>query len=242
MTLFFVMIAAISSPNAMRSAALHVCVVKILMLPATEYPMAMTQKYWGVCFWSSMSLIWFLASILLGLSMAGIGGLTCIIRHCGSAVFSGFFICGVLDVVCLGCARDLWWALAATWAQDVWVGIGAVFFSGSVLCGCIVSGVMSMFSRSNSMTLLVRYALVSARLLMMCLSMLASPVPPMSFVTYVAQSAAPSLGQMWLSLAIISSSSMSSSFILIHSIVSSSSSAFCLSLVSPPFCGSSSVI
>src|SRR5258708_13538505 len=141
MTLFFVMIAAISSPNAMRSAALHVCVVEILMLLATEYPMAMTQKYWGVCFWSSMSLIWFLASIPLGLSMARIGGLTCIIRHRRSAVFSGFFVCGVLDVECLVCAGDLWWSLAATWAQYVWVGIGPVFFSDSVLPVFIVLGV-----------------------------------------------------------------------------------------------------
>ncbi len=181
------MISAISSPNAIRSAALHACVVEILMFPAIEYPTAMTWKYWGICFWSSMLLMWFLASIPLGLSVAGMGELTWMIRHQGLAVFSWWLVFGTLGVEGVGCVRVFWWALAATWAQDVCAGIGVVFLMGSGLWGCMVSGMKSMSLSSSSITLLVRYALVSARLVIMCLSMLSSLGLPMSFVMHVAQ-------------------------------------------------------
>src|SRR6266436_2684911 len=81
------MISAISSLNAIRSTALHACVIEILMFPAIEYPTAMTWKYSGICFWLSMLLMWFLASIPLGLSVGGVGGLTWMIRHWGLAIF-----------------------------------------------------------------------------------------------------------------------------------------------------------
>ncbi len=92
------------------------------------------------------------------------------IRQHGLAVFSGVFVCGALGKVCMGWVGDLLWALAATWAQDIWVGIGVVLLSGSGPQGCIISGSMFMSFHSSSTILLVKYALVSARLLMMCLS------------------------------------------------------------------------
>ncbi|SRR5258708_3831681 len=96
------MIAAISSPKTMRSDALHVWVVVILTFLAIKYPTAITQKYCGICFLSSRLLILFLTSMLLGLSAAGMGGLTWMIRHCGSAVFSCWLGCGALQVGCVG--------------------------------------------------------------------------------------------------------------------------------------------
>ncbi len=48
----------------------------------------MIQKYWGICFLPSMLFIWLCASILFGLSVASMGGLTWIIRQQGLAIFS----------------------------------------------------------------------------------------------------------------------------------------------------------
>src|SRR5260221_644341 len=171
-----------------------------------------------------MLLMWFLASIPLGLSVAGMGGLTWMIRHQGSAIFSWWLVFSTLGVGSVGCVRVFWWVLATTWAHDVCVGIRVVFLMGSGLWGCMVSGMKSMSLSSSSITLLVRYALVSARLAIMCLSMLSSMGPPMSFMKQAAQFVASSLGRIWVALAVVSSSRMSSSLIFIHLTMYSSSS------------------
>src|SRR5260370_12478795 len=103
------MILAMSFPCGMRSDALHVCVVVILILPAPEYPTAMTWKNCSTPFLSSISLIFFLTSIPLALR---IGGWSWMIRHWGSAVGSWriarvcvglgcftFFLCLVFAVI-----------------------------------------------------------------------------------------------------------------------------------------------
>src|SRR5260221_9099071 len=97
---------AISLLYFMRSDALLVCVVVILILPAPKYPTAMTWKNCSTPFLSSISLIFFLTSIPLALSSARIGGWTWMIRHWGSAVGSW----GIAQVgVGLGCFRLLVW-------------------------------------------------------------------------------------------------------------------------------------
>src|SRR5258708_6559376 len=68
--LFGVMISAMSFPWGIRSIALHMWVVVILMLPAPEYPTAITWKYWGISFFSSILLIFLLVLILFSLSSA----------------------------------------------------------------------------------------------------------------------------------------------------------------------------
>src|ERR1700677_4037687 len=73
----------------MSSVALHDSVVVILMLPAPEYPIALTLRVCGAPFLSSRLLILSLASKPLGLSLFGIGGLILMIRHLGSVAGEG---------------------------------------------------------------------------------------------------------------------------------------------------------
>ncbi len=94
----------------------------------------------------------------------------------------------------------------------------------------MISGSMLYFMCSSSTILLVRYALVSTKFEIMCLSMLSFPVGSARFVKYPAQSAAFSLAQIGVPLASVSSSSMSSSFILICLIAHSSLIVSCSSV------------
>lgn len=172
-----------SRPCSMRSDALHVLIVVILMFPAPEYPIARTLWVDGTPFLSSMSLILALVSRPLGLSLAVIGGLTRMMRHFGSAVGSAcVFGAG------LSCFLQLWGGaclgvtgFAAIAAHDDWFDpfIGVAVVDGSwfsvgcgcvklVACsvvfvlGCVLEGIRPKLS-SSSLMRLVRYALVSAR-------------------------------------------------------------------------------
>src|SRR6266436_2682281 len=82
------MMLAMSFLCCIRSDALLVCIVMILIFPTPEYLTAMTWKNCGMPFLSSISLIFFLVLILFGLSSARIRGWTWIMRHRGSAVGS----------------------------------------------------------------------------------------------------------------------------------------------------------
>ncbi len=119
--------------------------------------------------------------------------------------------------------------LAATLAQVGWGVSGVGVFLGVVLCSCMVLGSMLYFMCSSSTILLVKYALVSTKFEIMCLSMLSFLVGSVRFVKYLAQSTMFSLAQIRVPLASISSSSMSSSFILIHLIMHSLSIVSCSS-------------
>ena len=158
-----------------------------------------------------MLLIWFLTSMPLGLSMAEISGLTWMIKHRGLAVFPWWVGCGVLCAGCAGWVGNLWWAFAATPAQVGWVGVGIGFLLGGGPWGCVISGSMLLVVHSSSTILLVKYALVSTRLLMVCLSMLSFLVALVMFIMYLAQLAASSLSHIRVPLADASSSSISSS-------------------------------
>ena len=77
-----------------------------------------------------MLLIQLCASIPLGLSVAGMGGLTWIIKQWGSAVFSWVLKHCFVGVGLEGWVHDLVCASVATWAQEGWVSVGVDFLAG----------------------------------------------------------------------------------------------------------------
>src|SRR5258708_21631568 len=106
-----------------------------------------------------MLFIWWCTSIPLGLSVARMGGLTWIIRHWGSAVFSWVMGCCFVGVVLAGWVGALQWASVATWAQEGWVGAYVIFLTGCGSWGswgCMVSGVKLLFLSSSLTIFLVR--------------------------------------------------------------------------------------